>query len=235
MNYKITTVAFGALRKITGSPLHWQYNEQQILVIKGLDLPEFYEVDFCNKGDTETITMTGSAEGVVIPDQFLLDGRPLIAYIVVVDGESVNTVAEITFPVNVRAERTDISPEPAEQQQIDELISLMNQATLESEASASEAERQAGIAEGHAEDAGESAVLAESWAVGGTSTRQGEDNDNAKHYAEVAQQGAEEAGYVWFDVNDETGEMYVTITANLEEDVSFTVNESVGTLEVTYE
>jgi membrane protein involved in colicin uptake len=58
--------------------------------------------------------------------------------------------------------------------------------------------------------------------------------NNAKHYAYVAQQGAEESGYAWFDVNDQDGEMYVTITPNLAEDVSFLVNESVGTLEVTY-
>lgn len=58
--------------------------------------------------------------------------------------------------------------------------------------------------------------------------------NNAKHYAYVAQQGAEESGYAWFDVNDQDGEMYVTITPNLAEDVSFLVNEAVGTLEVTY-
>ena len=60
MIYKTTTVAFGALRKITGPALQWQYNEKQYLIIKGLDLPEIYEVDFCNKGDAETITMTNT-------------------------------------------------------------------------------------------------------------------------------------------------------------------------------
>ena len=269
MTYNKITVAFGALRKITGPALQWQYNEKQILVINGLDLPNNYAVDFCNKGDTDTVTMPATAEGVEIPDQFLLTGRPLTAYIVVVDGESVNTIGEITFPVNVRGRRTDISPEPVEQQQIDALIATMNDAIADSQASAEESERQAVISEEHAQDseawavgqrggvdvedtdetyqnnakyyAGEAdrisqhnATLAESWAVGGTGTRQGEDTDNAKHYAEVAQQGAEESGYAWFDVNLQDGEMYVTITSNLEEDVSFMVNEAVGTLEVTY-
>jgi len=269
MIYKTTTVSFGALRKITGPALQWQHNEKQYLIIKGLDLSDVYAVDFMNKGDTDTITMTPTAEGVLIPDQFLLDGRPLIAYIVVVDGESVNTIAQITFPVNVRGRRTDMSPEPAEQQQIDQLIATMNEAVADSQASAEESERQAVISEEHAQDseawavgqrggadvedtdetyqnnakyyAGEAdrisrdnATLAESWSVGGTGTRQGEDTDNAKYYAEVAQQGAEESGYAWFDVNLQDGEMYVTITPNLEEDVSFMVNEAVGTLEVTY-
>ena len=63
-----------------------------------------------------------------IPDQFLQDGRPLMAYVVVVDGESVNTVGEITFPVNNRGQRTDIQPTPAEQQQIDTLVNKLNEA-----------------------------------------------------------------------------------------------------------
>ena len=130
MTYNKIQVAFGALKKITGPSLQWQYNEKQILVITGLDLPEYYAVDFCNEGDADTITMTASAAGVEIPDQFLLTGKRLIAYIVVVDGEAVNTIGQITFPVNVRGRRTDISPEPAEQQQIDELVNLLNNAAV---------------------------------------------------------------------------------------------------------
>lgn len=103
--------------------------------------------------------------------------------------------------------------------------------TAESERNAKESERNAEESKGAA--AG-SAVLSESWAVGGTGTRPGEDSNNSKHWAEVAQQGAEESGYAWFDVHDEDGLMYVTITPNLAEDVSFLVNESVGTLEVYY-
>ena len=49
----------------------------------------------------------------------------------------------------------------------------------------------------------------------------------------MAQQGAEKAGYAWFDVDDQTGQLVVTVTDNLAEDVSFAVNENLGTLEVT--
>lgn len=269
MVYNKISVAFGALRKITGPALQWQYNEKQYLNIKGLDLPEEYAVDFMNKGDADTITMTPTAEGVLIPDQFLLDGRPLIAYVVVVDGESVNTIAQITFPVNPRGARTDMSPEQKEQQQIDQLIATMNEAVADSKASAEESERQAGISDERAKDseawavgqrggvdvestdetyqnnakyyAGEAdrisrdnATLAESWAVGGTGTREDEDNDNAKHYSILAAQGAEESGYAWFDVHDDDGKMYVYISDNLSEDVEFTVDEETGVLEVTY-
>ena len=181
MNYKYITVSFGALRKITGPALQWQYNEKQYLIIKGLDLPDVYAVDFMNKGDAETITMTPTAEGVLIPDQFLLDARPLIAYIVVIDGESVNTIAQITFPVNPRGARTDMSPDQKEQQQIDQLIDTMNETVENAADSAEESERQAGISEEHAQDS-------EAWAVG---QRGGVDVDptdetyqnNAKYYA----------------------------------------------------
>ena len=44
-----------------------------------------------------------------------------------------------------------------------------------------------------ATQAGASATLSESWAVGGTGTRPGEDTDNAKYYAEQAQQIAQGA------------------------------------------
>lgn len=195
MNYKITTVAFGAMRKIRGPSLQWQYNEKQYLVIKGLDLPEYYAVDFCNEGDADTITMTPTENGVEIPDQFLLTGKPLVAYVVVVDGESVNTIGQITFPVNVRGRRTDISPEPAEQQQIDALIDTLNHAVDEAEDSAEEAGR-------YAEDAESNATLSESWAVGGTGTRPGEDTNNAEFWSRMAQEAADNDGWVHFYIDD---------------------------------
>lgn len=211
MTYKTITVTFGAVRKITGPALQWQYNEKQYLVINGLDLPEVYAVDFMNKGDTDTITMTPTAEGVLIPDQFLLDGRPLIAYVVVVDGESVNTIAQITFPVNPRGARTDMSPEPAEQQQIDQLIATMNEAVADSQASAEESERQAGIS-------GEYATDSEAWAVG---QRDGTDVDatdetyhnNSKFWSQMAQQAAGKDGWVSFYIDDD-GHLHYVKTEN---------------------
>ena len=45
---------------------------------------------------------------------------------------------------------------------------------------------EAGRATGAATSASNAAVLSESWAEGGTGTREGEDTTNAKHYAQVA-------------------------------------------------
>lgn len=211
MTYKTITVTFGAVRKITGPALQWQYNEKQYLVINGLDLPEVYAVDFMNKGDDETITMTPTEDGVLIPDQFLLDGRPLVAYIVVVDGESVNTVGEITFPVNLRGKRTDMSPTPAEQQQIDQLIATMTEAVEDSQASAEESERLAGIS-------GEYATDSEAWAVGqrdGTDVEETDETyqNNSKYWSQLAQQAAGKDGWVSFYIDDD-GHLHYVKTEN---------------------
>lgn len=113
----------------------------------------------------------------------------------------------------------------------------------ESETNAKESEENAKASEEAAAqsetNADADALKAEGFAVGeqnGETVAPGSPyyQNNAKHYANVAQQGAEEAGYAWFDVRDDDGEMYVTITPNLAEDVSFLVDESLGILEVTY-
>lgn len=122
------TVAFGATRKIIATPINYQYDQKQILIIKGINLPEYYTVDFCNEGDAQTKPVVGTADGVEIPDEYMLTGKKIKAYIVIVDGESVQTRYEVTIPVNNRPARTDIEPTPEEQSQIDQLIAQLNEA-----------------------------------------------------------------------------------------------------------
>ena len=58
------------------------------------------------------------------------------------------------------------------------------------EQSADDAESSATSASNSADDASDSATLSESWAVGGTGTRQGENTNNAKYWSEQAQHAA---------------------------------------------
>ena len=228
MTYNRIPVTLGKYRKVTIDPVNWQYDVVQILAITAENLPEYYIVDFCNEGDDTTIPMTGSSDGVQIPDEFFQDGRAIKGYVVIAEADgSSQTRYEITIPVTARPSRSDITPTPSEQSQIDNLIAQMSDAVERSETAAEASETSAG-------DSAVQATLAQSYAVGGTGTRPGEDNDNAKHYAELAAQGAEESGYAWFDVDDSDGCMYVYISDNLSEDVSFAVNETSGVLEVTY-
>jgi hypothetical protein len=170
--------------------------------------------------------MLGNADGVDIPDACLTSGEPIYAWVFLHTGEDDGeTEYTVSIPVIARAEPSDIEPTPVQQDAITQAIAALNSGVTRAETAAESAEDDA-------TDAAASATLSESWAVGGTGTRPGEDSDNAKHYAEVAQHGAEEAGYAWFDIDDETGEMMVTVTDNLAEDVSFEINENTGELEV---
>lgn len=75
--------------------------------------------------------------------------------------------------------------------EIEDLIAdAVAEATAQAEASAQSAADSAQASEESADDSAASATLAESYAKGGTSTRTGEDTDNAKYYKERAAQSA---------------------------------------------
>ena len=145
MTYNRIPVAFGATKKVTGPEISYQYDVVQKLMIKGLDLPAVYRVDFCNEGDAQTISMTGGADGVPIPDQLLQTGKKIKAYIMLTgtDEGAVETRYEAILPVNSRPAPSDIEPTPAEQQQIDALIEALNDGVERAEDAAEQAEEAA--------------------------------------------------------------------------------------------
>lgn len=214
MIYNIIPVAFGNRRQVIGPEISYQYDVTQKLMIKGLDLPEMFVVDFCNDGDPQTIPMPGTVSGgVQIPDDFLQTGKPVKAYIMLTgtDAGAVETRYEITLPVRKRPARSDIEPTPAEQQQIDALIDQMNEAVENAADSAEESERQAGIS-------GEYATDSEAWAVGqrgGVDVEQTDEtyHNNSKFWSQMAQQAAGKDGWVHFYI-DNNGHLHYVKTAN---------------------
>lgn len=84
-----------------------------------------------------------------------------------------------------------------------------------SEENAQASERAAKASEDNAKDSEENAA---------------ESAETAAHYAEIS---ADAGGFAWFEVNRETGELIVTVTDKLAENVTFAVNKEAGTLEVT--
>lgn len=120
---------------------------------------------------------------------------------------------------------------------LDLIYAQMHQAYLEMLAHEETASAAAAVAAEKAGEAAESESNAEAWAIG---QRGGEDvpasdptyNNNSKYYAILAQQGAEHAGYVIFDIDDETGELMVTVAGHIPEDVTFEIDENSGELEV---
>lgn len=222
---KIVNVTFSGNTFATTERL-WQYDYGQKLLISDLDLPEFYEVHFASSADGNAIVNVGDATGVDIPDKFLRVHGYVYAWLFLHDDTAEgHTKYQIKIPVEKRAKPPEDPPSSEQRDALAQAIDALNTAT-------GQAEEAAGEAEEHKISAEEAATLARSWAEGGTDTRPGEDTNNAAYYARLSEQGAEEAGYAWFDINDEDGNMYVTVTANLDSDVSFDIDESTGTLEV---
>ena len=234
MTPKITYADLSEGRNVTAQPSLVQWNRGNFLNVSGVDLPASYKVEFSNKGDNTTSPATVYSDSIEIPNALLETGRPIIAYVVMIWEDGRSTEYWITINVKPRPEPSDEEPDPGQQSEVEQLIAALNHGVETAEGYAQAAGEQAEAAAGSAEDAADAATLAESWAVGGTGTREDEDNDNAKHYAELAAQGAEESGYAWFDVHDDDGHMYIYISDNLSEDVSFAVEEATGRLAITY-
>lgn len=184
MAYNVIQVSFGGSRKALTAPINYRDDIGQVLKIKGLALPTYYVVDFCNEGDAQTKPMTGTDDGVSIPDEFLATGKPIKAYIVLSDENSTQTRYEVTIPVNLRPRRTDIAPTPAEQQAIDELIAAMNDAVEDASDSAT-------AAAGSATDAGNSATAAHNAQIAAETAQ--DKAETAQGKAEDAQEAAETA------------------------------------------
>lgn len=221
INNSITTVRFiGNSKRFFVIGDLWQHDYGQTLKIDGLDLPEVYEVHFSNTEEIgSTKTQIGTADGVTIPDEYLTSGEPVYVFIYLHDGETDGeTEYKAKLPVRKRPRPSDVEPTPQEQSAITQAIAALNVAVEHTEE--------------NAESAGHSADLAQSYAIGRTGIREGEDTDNAKHYSELAAQSAEAAGYAFFEIDDEDGEMYVTVANNLDNDLTFAINESTGNLEV---
>lgn len=205
MIYNRIPIVFGPLRSVAGPTISYQYDVKQFLVIKGLNLPDRYEVDFANEGDARSITMLNTENGVQIPDDFLLTGKRIKAYIVLQgeDEGAVETRYEITLPVKQRPARTDIQPTPAEQLQIDTLVAALNDAVDDAESSA-------GSASKSAQDAAESAEASE-------------------RYAELSAESASVSGWVRFYI-DVDGDLHYVKTENTQLDFYIDSN---GDLHVT--
>ena len=130
--YHITTARFTAGRSTT-TPHLWQYDYGQILKIEGLDLPFAYEVHFSNEEILGTSkTSIGDAEGVTIPDEYLLSGQNIYAWIFLhddtTDGE---TEYKIKIPVKKRSQPTDIEPTPVQQDTITQAIAALDAAVAQ--------------------------------------------------------------------------------------------------------
>ena len=161
----------------------WQYDYGQKIQIKGLDLPEVFEVHYSWKDLEKTKVVTGSTvDGVSvvdIPNLALEQRRMVTAYIYLSDTTEGETVNTIILPVNRRK-----APEDFETPEDIDLFHYTLAAIAEYQRRAKESQEQAAA----------QALDAESWAHGREDHPE-QVQDNAKYYSEqAAKSTAEVAG-----------------------------------------
>lgn len=98
-------------------PHLWQWDYHRVLAVRGLSLPEEYEAHICIVGDKKSICLTGTADGVEIPDEYLEVGKDIAVYIYLHNGEDDGTTTyTIRIPVKKR-------PRPDERRRFRNLFS----------------------------------------------------------------------------------------------------------------
>lgn len=179
-NIKIVTAAFEPPSKTAKVYGLDQYDYGQVLRIQNLQLPMAVEIHFAlQERGGDAITRIGSTRDrvteVMIPDSMLenngyANDYDIYAWVFLTDESAGKTEYKISMRVKSRP-RPEVPGTPEEPELFRKTIEAVNEA----------ADR--------AEKAG---ILAKSWTVGETGTRNGEDTDNAKYYAKKAKDTAAE-------------------------------------------
>lgn len=112
----------------------YQYDYGQVLKLEGVELPVAYEVHFSNSDTGNAKTSIGNADGVVIPDEFLLSGEQIRVWLFLHEGTNDGeTEYKGIIPVHARAKPTDQAPTPVQQDVITQTIAALDEAVEQSE------------------------------------------------------------------------------------------------------
>lgn len=212
-------------KEAVACPQIWQWDTGQLLRIQGLQIKTGTQVHFSVSGTSYT-SVVGVIDDVAyayIPDVVFQEAGAVPVYIYLSeDDATAETLYSGVLTVKARPQPTDYTT-PTEYEE------TLFQAAIDAVRTSAEE------AAGSADNAADSATLSESWAVGGTGTRDGEDYDNSKYYAERAEAAAKKNGFVRFEVEMEDGHLYAYVTSNkLLNPATFKVNEDTGMLEVSF-
>lgn len=148
----IITPVFNGQRGVTNAV--YQYDYGMILDLSGIaDLPDTYEVQFCNRCGQRTLPQVASGSSVAVPDAYLTTGLGVEAYVFVHTGaDDGETVYQISIPVIRRPVPAEGTPTPVQQDAITEAIAALNAGVAAAEQSAEEAAQSAQDAAAAAED-----------------------------------------------------------------------------------
>ena len=202
MNGNVITAKLRGTRDARTTPL-WQYDYGQILRFSGVSLPNTYEVHFSNTKDRGTAkTSIGNTDGVSIPDEYLISGKSIFAWIYLHTGDNDGeTEYRIEIPVIKRAMPNDDPPTPQEQSAITQAIAALDAAVVDvqeavdaAESARASATSAAGSATAAAEsEAGVQADADRASAAATAAESAQAAAETAQNAAETAQTGAETA------------------------------------------
>lgn len=223
------------------TPAVWQYAYGLELRISGVTLPETFELQMCNDGDSQTKTAVGQNGVVQIYPEYLETGKDIFCYLFLHDAETDGrTVRKIVIPIKKREKPSDLEPTPVEQDVITQAIGALNRAVAQTaqdvesaDASAESARADAESAQASATTAVESAQSAQASATSASQSAQNASQSatsasrsatsasvsavSAERDADRAEMAARESGY--FDVEiDENDHLIYTRTDNVRVD-----------------
>lgn len=113
----------------------WLHDYGMILKINGIDLPNFYEVDFSNSRTEHAVRRIGDADGVQIPDSLFYSGKQIYCWLYLHNTEDDGfTVYEIEVPLRQRPAVTDVEPTPHQQDIVEQAISALSTAVAQTSA-----------------------------------------------------------------------------------------------------
>lgn len=131
MRNNIVTAHAGEKAYIETEPV-FQYDYGLTLVIDGVTLPPEYKVHFGNTKSAANKTVIGGAEGVAIPDEYLLNGEDIHAYLYMSTNENNGfSVYHIKIPVTDRAAISEEEITPIQHNVIDEALEALREAVAE--------------------------------------------------------------------------------------------------------
>ena len=106
------------------------------------DLPDTYQVHFSNsKENTGTAkTQIATADGVTIPDEYLIPGKSVYAWAFLQADGTGRTIKMVEIPVSAKPTVTDAPPTPQQRSAIDEAIEALNDGAERAEGAAGKAE-----------------------------------------------------------------------------------------------
>lgn len=217
MKGNVITANFRNGQFVHTDPL-WQYDYGQVLRFTGVSLPETFEVHFSNaKEFGQAKTAIGTADGVLIPDEYLISGKPVFAWIFLHVGEDDGeTVYMAQIPVRKRSVPSDEPPTPQEQSAITQAIAALNSAVVDVQ----EAVDAANSARASATSAASSATAAAASEAGVKADADRASNaataaESAQTAAAAAQAGAETAQTGAESARDEAAQASVAQIAQI--------------------